>query len=54
MQTSPTLGTDAPENEMTIELANDTLRSFVIDAEERGTVRADELGALQLEHDLGD
>ena len=54
MQTSPTLGTDAPENEMTIELANDTLRSFVLDAEERGSVRADELDALQLEHDLGD
>ena len=50
MQKSPTLGAHALDNEIT----NEALAGFLADAEERGSVRADELDALQLEHDLGD
>ncbi len=50
MQKSPTLGTDA----LDIQIANETLAGFLAEAEARGSVRVDELEALQLEHDLGD
>ena len=50
MHKSPALGTHALDNE----LANDGLAGFLADAEERGSVRAEEMDALQLEHDLGD
>ncbi|MCP9487732.1 MAG: sigma-70 family RNA polymerase sigma factor [Gaiellaceae bacterium MAG52_C11] len=54
MQKSPTLGADAPEINIDIQMSTDTLDGFLADAETRGSVRADELEALQLEHDLGD
>jgi RNA polymerase primary sigma factor len=50
MQKSPTLGAHALDNENT----NDAIAGFLTEAEERGSVRTDELEALLLEHDLGD
>ena len=54
MQKSPTLGADAQVTENDIQITTENLDGFLADAESRGSVRVDELEALQLEHDLGD
>jgi RNA polymerase primary sigma factor len=50
MQKNPSMGTDV----LDLDVATDVFAGFLADAEERGSVRADEIETLQHDHELDD
>jgi RNA polymerase primary sigma factor len=50
MQKNPSMGTDVHE----LDVATEMFAGFLADAEERGSIRAEELETLQADHDLDD